>query len=60
MHPQTSDASAQPTRSPSARISSEAVLAWMREHLARLLEAWPERGTTGAEGRPGRMEEELG
>ena len=42
MHLQNGDAGFQAERSPGARASREDVLAWMREHLARLLGVAPD------------------
>src|SRR5688572_30985186 len=42
MHPEIGDAGSQPTRPPAARVSPDAVLAWMREHLASLLGVVPD------------------
>ena len=42
MHPQIGDAGSQATRQPAARVSHDAVLAWMREHLASLLGVVPD------------------
>ena len=42
MHPQIGDAGSQASRQPAARVSHDAVLAWMREHLASLLGVIPD------------------
>jgi acyl transferase domain-containing protein/NAD(P)-dependent dehydrogenase (short-subunit alcohol dehydrogenase family)/acyl carrier protein len=42
MHPRIGDAISQPARPAAARVSHDAVLAWMREHLAVLLGVVPE------------------